>query len=174
MQAIFKYAELFIRRKIHYATIFGNHDDENTLSRAAQMELIRTLPYSLSEAGPEDIDGVGNYVVEILARGSSKHSALSLYLLDTHANAPPGYDWIKKSQINWFKKTAEGLKDAHEEYTHVHMNLAFIHIPLPEYGEEKDNILVGSWNETVTAPSFNSGFKDALVEEGILVVSCGQ
>lgn len=143
------------------------------------MALIKTLPYSLSEAGPEDVDGVGNYIVEILARGSSKHSALSLYLLDTHAYSPdekvqPGYDWIKKSQIDWFKKTAEGLKKAHGEYTHRHMDLAFIHIPLPEYRDEKDNVMVGSRNEKVMAPAFNSGFKDALVEEGILVVSCGQ
>jgi hypothetical protein len=169
---------LFIQRKIPYATIFGNHDDEKTLSRPAQMALIETLPYSLSEAGPEGIDGVGNYVVEILARGGSKHSALSLYLLDTHAYSPdeqhyPGYDWVKQSQIDWFNKKAEGLKKEHDKYTHHHMDLAFIHIPLPEY-RDPDNIIVGTWNETVTAPNFNSGFRDALVKQGVVLVSCGQ
>ena len=64
------------------------------------MSLIESLPYSLSVAGPEEIDGVGNYYVEVLARGSSKHSALTLYLLDTHSYSPDehnfkGYDWIK-------------------------------------------------------------------------------
>lgn len=176
--AIFKFAELFIERKIPYATIFGNHDDEKTLSRPAQMDLIESLPYSISEAGPKELSGVGNYYVEILARGSSKHSALTLYLLDTHAYTPDertyhGYDWLKQDQIDWFKSTSQGLKKAHREYTKVHMDLAFIHIPLPEYVGEHVRV-VGKYREGVTAPTFNSGFRDALVEEGILMVSCGQ
>lgn len=142
------------------------------------MAIIESLPFSLAEAGPEDIDGVGNYVVEVLARGGSKHSALTLYLLDTHSYSPDersfqGYDWLKKNQIDWFKKTAEGLRKVHSEYTHHHMDLAFIHIPLPEYRDEK-NPWVGQWTETVTAPGFNSGFRDALVKEGVVLVSCGQ
>jgi hypothetical protein len=142
------------------------------------MQLVETLPYSLSEAGPEEVAGVGNYVVEVLAPKGSKHSALTLYFLDTHAYSPdeksfPGYDWLKKNQIDWFKNTAEGLKKAHGEYTHIHMDLAFIHIPLPEYRNDK-NKYVGAWLEGVTAPTFNTGFRDALVEKGIVMVSCGQ
>ncbi|KZF25019.1 Metallo-dependent phosphatase [Xylona heveae TC161] len=175
--AVFKFAELFIKRKIPYAAIFGNHDDEGSLNRAALMSLIESLPYSLSEPGPATVDGVGNYYVEILARGTSQHSALTLYLLDTHGYSPDeknfrGYDWLKKNQIDWFKETAQGLKHAHKQYTHVHMDLAFIHIPLPEY-RNTNNYIVGSFKEPPTAPGFNSGFKDALVEEGVLLVSCG-
>jgi hypothetical protein len=144
------------------------------------MELIQSLPYSLSEPGPSEIDGVGNYVVEVLAPVSSSHSALTLYLLDTHSYSPDeqqfrGYDWLKKSQIDWFTKTAEALKisPSHAEYTHIHMDMAFIHIPLPEY-RDKNNFIYGSWLEPPTAPGFNSGFRDALVQQGVLAVSCGQ
>lgn len=149
-----------------------------TMSRWEQMSLIETLPYSLSQAGPDDIDGVGNYYLEILSHGSGKHSALTLYLLDTHSYSPDehafkGYDWLKKNQIDWFKTTAKGLKKAHEGYTHIHMNLAFIHIPLPEYND-KNNPVKGEWREGVTAPGFNSGFRDALVSENVVMVSCGQ
>lgn len=131
----------------------------------------------MSLAGPEDVDGVGNYYVEVLARGKSDHSALTMYLLDTHSYSPdernfPGYDWVKPSQINWFKRTAASLKANHKEYTHRHMDIAFIHIPLTEY-LDWDNPRVGSWREGVTAPAFNSGFRDALVEEGIMMVSAG-
>lgn len=169
---------MFIKRKIPFATIFGNHDDEGSLPRAQQMALIESLPYSLSEAGPEELEGVGNYIVEVLAQGGSKHSALTIYLLDTHSYSPDersfkGYDWLKKDQIDWFKQTASGLKKAHEGYSHIHMDLAFIHIPLPEY---RDDTLYkeGAWREGVTAPGFNSGFRDALVEQGVVMVSCGQ
>ena len=55
----------------------------------------------------------------------------------------------------------------------MHMNMAFIHIPLPEY-RDAGNYFRGSWVETPTAPGFNSGFKDVLEQEGVLFVSCGQ
>jgi hypothetical protein len=142
------------------------------------MHLVEGLPYSLSKAGPEDVEGVGNYYIEILARGSSSHSAITVYLLDTHAYSPnerkyKGYDWIKPNQIKWFKDTSQGLKKEHKEYTHHHMNVAFIHIPLPEYRNPK-NYFKGEWKEVPTAPTFNSGFRDALVDQGVVMVSCGQ
>ncbi|KAH7309489.1 Metallo-dependent phosphatase-like protein [Stachybotrys elegans] len=175
--AILKYAAILTSRKIPYASIFGNHDDEKTTSRKGQMALLETLPYSLAQSGPSDISGVGNYYVEVLARGNSDHSALTVYLLDSHAYSPdehkyPGYDWIKPNQVEWFKKTATGLKAKHKEYTHRHMDIAFIHIPLPEY-RDKNLARLGQWKEGVTAPKLNTGFRDALVEQGVVMVSAG-
>ncbi|KAI5458454.1 Metallo-dependent phosphatase-like protein [Mariannaea sp. PMI_226] len=175
--AIFKWAHLLIERKLPYAAIFGNHDDEKTMSREAQMALMESLPYSMSAAGPVDVDGVGNYYVEILARGKSDHSALTIYFFDTHAYSSnerkyPGYDWVKPNQIEWFKKTATSLKANHERYTHHHMDISFIHIPMTEYANYTFPRL-GNWLEGVTAPVFNSGFHDALVEQGIVMVSAG-
>ena len=141
------------------------------------MSILESLPYSVSEHGPNGIEGVGNYYVEVLAHGNNKHSALTLYFLDTHGYSPDerqfkGYDWLKPDQIKWFKDTATLLKESHKHYTHIHLDMAFIHIPLPEYSD-KTNDIVGSWTEGVTAPGFNTHFKDALVEQGIKAVSCG-
>ncbi|KAK5113639.1 hypothetical protein LTR62_003266 [Meristemomyces frigidus] len=176
---IYKFAAPLIERGIPYATIFGNHDDEGpvALSREAQMAILQTLPYSLSHPGPEDLDGVGNYYLEVLAP-SSEHSALTLYLLDTHSFSPaenkyPGYNWLKPSQISWFQRTAQGLRKEHAKYSHFHLDMAFIHIPLPEYGEKDSVIKGGDWKEGVTAPKFNSGFYDALSAEGVVAVGCG-
>lgn len=174
---MFKIVSLLVERRIPYAAIFGNHDDEKTMSRKAQMALMETLPYSLAMAGPEDIDGVGNYYVEVLARGKSDHSALTIYLLDTHSYSPdernfPGYDWIKPNQIDWFRRTAGGLKSKHREYTHRHMDIAFVHIPITEY-TDWDLPRLGGWREGVTAPVFNTGFRDALVAEGVVMVGAG-
>jgi hypothetical protein len=176
--AIYKYSALFAQHKIPYAGIFGNHDDESNLDRAASMAIMDGLPYSLSTPGPEDIDGVGNYIIEILGRGNTAHSALTLYMLDTHSYSPDerkfrGYDWVKQSQIDWFKTTAHSIKRKHKEYAYHHMNLAFIHIPLPEYRNPHGFPIVGNWSEPPTAPGFNSGLMDALVTEDILMVNCG-
>ncbi|KAF2021842.1 Metallo-dependent phosphatase [Aaosphaeria arxii CBS 175.79] len=174
--ALFKIAGLLAEHKIPYTAIFGNHDDEGSLSRNAQMSLYQSLPYCLAEAGPNELAGVGNYYIEISAH-NSRHSALTLYFLDTHAYSPDenkyrGYDWLKPDQIEWFRNTAEHLKEAHKHYTHIHLDMAFIHIPLPEYAVEGQQ-RVGEWKEGVTAPGFNTHFKDALVEHGIKAVSCG-
>ncbi len=149
------------------------------LAAAGQPDVSHRDPPLLAlQGGPDDIDGVGNYAVEILARGSSSHSALTVYLLDSHSysldeHKYKGYDWIKKNQIDWFRQTAQSLKKKHKEYTHVHMDVAFIHIPLPEY-RDKEQYFKGAWKEASTAPQFNSGFRDALVEQGVVMVSCGQ
>ena len=179
--AFFKIAAVCSQRKIPYAVIFGNHDDEGSLSREALMQLNQNLPYSLSEPGPPSPDGVGNYVVEVLGRSGSTHSALTLYLLDTHSYSPDehqfrGYDWLKKNQIDWFRSTAQELrhKQSHTGYAHKHMDMAFIHIPLPEYRNTHEVVLsTGKAMENPTAPGFNSGFRDALIEEGVVAVSCG-
>jgi len=173
--AIFKFAELFISRKIPFACIFGNHDDEGSITRAATVDILSTLPYSLTEHGPNTIPGVGNYYVEVHAH-STQHAALTLYLLDTHSYSPDekkykGYDWLKPEQIKWFKETATYLKADNAKYSHIHLDMAFIHIPLPEY--RNGGLFVGERRERVTAPGYNSGFRDALVEMNIPVVSCG-
>ena len=177
--AIFKFASIFIDRKIPYACIFGNHDDEGSLSRQSMISLLKSLPFSLSEPGLSTIDGVGNYALEVLSK--SEHSALTIYLLDTHGYSPDethfkGYDWIKKSQIDWLTSTAANKKTqpSHKDYSRKRFNMAFIHIPLPEY-RNIDHRIVGSGTalEAPTAPGFNSGFKDALITSGIFAVSCG-
>lgn len=179
-QAVYKFADLFIKREIPFATIYGNHDDEGPLSRLATMSLTQALPFSLSEPGPENIDGVGNYYVEVFAPKSSKHSAMTIYFMDTHSYSPDerrfsGYDWVKPNQINWFNDTASRNRENHksQHYSHFRMDMAFIHIPLPEYVDVANNLYYGKYVEPSTAPGFNTHLYDALVEAGIHAVSCG-
>ncbi len=47
------------------AAIFGNHDDEDGMSRETQLRYLQGLPYSLVERGPKDVHGVGNYVLKV-------------------------------------------------------------------------------------------------------------
>lgn len=180
--AIFKIADLFIGHNIPYAAIFGNHDDEGPrathLSREAQMSLLSSMPYSLAQPGPPEVDGVGNYYVEVLASSPSHHPALTLYFLDTHSYSPDehqyrGYDWIKPTQIAWFKNTANKLKKKNDKYSRIHMNLAFIHIPLPEYAMDGNIFAGGDFREPSTAPGFNSHFYEALKDSGVVAVGCG-
>ena len=152
----------------------GNHDDEGSLNRAQSMELYSTLPYSVTTSGPPTLPGYGNYYVQVMSH-TGHNAALTLWFLDSHSYSESkkyqGYDWIKPEQITWFREVAGGLKSSNAKYSHIHLDMAFIHIPLPEY--RSAGMKLGAHPEGITAPGYNSGFYDALIEMGIPVVSCG-
>lgn len=111
-----KFAAPVISRRIPWAAVFGNHDSEDAREsgyRRDQIRLMQGLPYSLVQAGPEDVYGVGNYVLKVWSADASKTHLLTLYFLDSGAYAagvvdwlgflrPTEYDYIHQSQIDWF------------------------------------------------------------------------
>jgi hypothetical protein len=99
--------------------------------------------------------------------------AIALWFLDTHKYSPnerkyPGYDWLKPSQIGWFKWQYDQLSPYFNDTLHA----AFIHIPLTEY-RTVTNPIIGGWRESPTAPVYNSGFRIALAEKNVMVLSAG-
>lgn len=100
-----------------------------------------------------------------------------MYFLDSHKYSPddrrwPGYDWIKESQIQWFLDQRSSLAIDTQRYTHIHLQMAFVHIPLPEY-RNNTNAKIGNWLEPPTAPSYNSKFRDVLAKNGVSIVAAG-
>lgn len=173
--ALYKALWPFIERKIPYSITLGNHDDEGSMSRDEVFSLGCSLPYAICESGPADVSGIGNYVVLVEGKASS-NPAISMYFLDTHkySQSPkvnPGYDWLKESQIQFLEKKFRDLEPARKAYTHIHLPMAFFHIPLPEYANQYG--LVGSAKEAVTAPRYNSGAREMLGRMGVKVVSVG-
>lgn len=153
---------------IPWCAVYGNHDDEGSLSRADLMALQQTLPGCLSEAGPEAVSGVGNYVLTIHS-AQEESLAAALYFLDSRSYAPEaigGYGWITRDQIAWYLDTSRELARQFPVSPPLPA-LAFFHIPLPEY----DTV----WNahpcrgvkyEAVCCPRLNTGLFAAFVEAG--------
>ncbi|GAA5994112.1 hypothetical protein JCM5350_008099 [Sporobolomyces pararoseus] len=121
---ILKWAPLLYERRIPWTIVFGNHDEEVTdLDHEGQMDLMRKLPYFLGESGPSSVDGTGNYVRSI--RAPEEDTVLfNMYFLDSHAKAKssnpfkdPGYDFLKPSQINWFRGRSAQMKPIMRPYT---------------------------------------------------------
>ena len=52
------------------------------------MSLLQSLPFSLCQPGPVEVDGVGNYYLQVLGPVPSEHPFLTVYLLDTHGEIP--------------------------------------------------------------------------------------
>ena len=160
-----------VDRKIPWAMVHGNHDDEFGLSREETIAMLQKMPGSLVRPGPKDIGGCGNYVLKIKASATDNNAA-AFYFIDS--NAYPlreelgEYDWIKCPQINWYRE-----QSAHHGRANGGCplpSLMFFHIPLPEYRNVKpanDVKSIGSMLEPVVSCSaINSGMFAAILESG--------
>ena len=141
------------------------------------MAILEDLPFSMCQSGPRDVDGIGNYYLQLLAAEPSQTALSTLYLLDSHGQIPskirnPDYDPIMRSQIDWFTSTSKTLKKEHIGESH-HLSMVFLHIPIPEYGDRSLITRGGKRREPTEGPSFNSHFYDALFDEGISALACG-
>jgi len=145
-----------IDRKLTWAAVFGNHDDEGSATRAQLMAAMSQLPGCLATAGPAALSGVGNYMLPILR---DDHVAAALYFLDSHAYVGDDhkqYDWIKHDQINWYLETSRQLRSGNHGAPVP--ALMFFHIPLPEYEEVwNTGQCVGEKHEAVCCPRIDSG-----------------
>jgi 3',5'-cyclic AMP phosphodiesterase CpdA len=145
------------------------------------MSILRKLPFSLCEAGPEHVDGIGNFYRQVLASAPSQRPLLTIFFLDSHGQIPSliyksDYDHIKQSQIDWFLDASQALRSARDKDNNdngFHPSLVFQHIPLPEFGEHRLIIRNGHRGEPTEGPRYNSHFFDALTKEGVSAIGCG-
>ncbi|OQR88571.1 hypothetical protein ACHHYP_06744 [Achlya hypogyna] len=101
--------------------VFGNHDEGATASRTEMMQHISSLPYGLTQPGPDGIGGVGNYIVEAWDI-ATKQRLLRLYFLDTGVSGA-----VSAGQKEFL------LNASLEHEDPAVPALAFFHIPTPDY-----------------------------------------
>ncbi|KAF9478252.1 phosphatase DCR2 [Pholiota conissans] len=116
-----KFSRAAEQKRVPWAAVFGNHDEEDGMAKEQQMTLMKSLPYNLVERGPKDIHGVGNYVLKVYSPDASKTHTLTLYFLDSGSYAkgfldffgfftPTEFDYIRQSQIDWFLQESASIK----------------------------------------------------------------
>lgn len=163
-----KVLEPVSKRKIPFIVTFGNHDDEQGMTREQLYDIIRKVPSNLLPDRGTVLSP--DYVLAVKGSASGKDAAL-LYCLDSHSYSPlkdvKGYAWFTFDQIGWYRKQSAA-------YTARNNNqplpaLAFFHIPLPEYNEaasDENAILRGTRMEEACAPKLNTGMFAAMKEAG--------
>ncbi|KAJ7504439.1 Metallo-dependent phosphatase-like protein [Mycena galericulata] len=124
-----KFSRAVAEQGIPWTAIFGNHDEETGfVAKEDQVKLMQALPYSLVEAGPKDVHGVGNYVLKVKSADASKTHLLTLYFLDSGSYSkgfynfwglftPTAYDWIRQSQIDWFLQESASIDPIQRPFT---------------------------------------------------------
>ncbi|MDR3061281.1 MAG: metallophosphoesterase family protein [Dysgonamonadaceae bacterium] len=163
--------EPLISRKIPYALLFGNHDDEQDLSRKEVADLLMGYPYNVSKLKKvKNVSGYGNYTIEI-KENSGKQTRAVIYCMDSNAYSTlkqvKGYGWFNFDQVEWYRKQSDRFTRKNDGKPFP--ALAFFHIPLPEYKKVyTDTIhrLVGTQMEKVCSPEINTGLFASMLEKG--------
>lgn len=164
-----------IDRKIPWAYVNGNHDDEQGWSRTQIMDYITQKPYCLATHGDKNLKGEGNYILELRASDDKDKTSTLLYFMDSgayndkHKGVGWSYDWFTHEQVDWYRKQSAAYTAQNEG--NPYRALAFFHIPLAEYpimSANRDN-LIGHYNEDECNGKINTGMFAAMLESGDVV-----
>lgn len=157
------------KRKLPFVVTFGNHDNEQGMTREQLYDIIRQVPGNLMPDRGSVLSP--DYVLTVKASSDAKKDAAVLYCMDSHSYSPlkdvKGYAWLTFDQVNWYRQQSAA-------YTAQNGGkplpaLAFFHIPVPEYNEaasDENAILRGTRMEEACAPKLNTGMFAAMKEFG--------
>lgn len=162
--------EIAVKRKLPWAVVLGNHDDEYDWTRDEIMSYITTKPGCLSQKGPDYLKGFGNFVLQI--KGENQKTAALLYCMDSNAYSTitgiKGYGWFGFDQIDWYRKESAFFTKKNDG--NPLPALAFFHIPLPEYSLLSDTskhcVVYGTRKEKECSGVLNTGMYTAMLECG--------
>ncbi len=183
--------------RIPWAHVYGNHDYNKGLSNEEQQAVYETFTYCITKRGPNEIHGVGNYVLPIL-RSSSDDVALNVWGFDTHDDNStfaadyglpedmrfilPNHFCMGKSndsvhfdQVMWYFETSKAIERA---FGRKIPGLMYMHIPIPEYclisRNPKECDMVGEMRETICCGELNPGLFSACLQRGdVKAIFCG-
>ncbi len=181
--------EPVLKRNLPWSAVFGNHDREMGIDIREEEKVYESISGCLNEAGPEDIDGVGNYCIPVLSHDGEK-TAFHIFGLDSHRVVE---DLVKKfnlskstkirlpehfnegqdgamptfEQVMWYYNTSkEAEKNAGAKIPAV----MFMHIPLPEFSliarNPEECGAIGSKREMLGTCEMNFGLFAACLQRG--------
>lgn len=166
------FAELMESLGVYWTAAYGNHDTEaySYYDREEITDFYSSgkYPHCLLQGGPDDVDGSGNQVFNIV--NSDGIITRTLFVIDSHSYADGDilgiewkYDNIHDNQIEWYEKTVKELNAQNAERALLELassdssqlaelpklvpSSVFLHIPLSEYRD--------AWTEYAS-----NGFKD--------------
>lgn len=143
------FAALMEKLGVYWTLGFGNHDTEaySYHNRADISEFYSSeeFEYCLFSAGPEDVDGYGNQIINV--KNSDGIVTQSVFVFDSHSYIDGDvlgimwkYDNIHENQVVWYEESlnkinarnAEIAKEKDLDIPETVKSAAFFHIPLTE------------------------------------------
>ena len=117
--AIKELCEIFVESETYFTFVFGNHDDEQGVSREELFEMYKLYggKYCLAYDAVPELSGVGTHNLTVKSSDGRK-IAYNLYMFDSNSYVYDdegnelGYDCVHADQIEWYKNTSATLKKA--------------------------------------------------------------
>ena len=178
---------------VYWTVTLGNHDAEaySYYDREAVAEIYSSneFEHCLFQAGPKDVDGYGNHVIEV--KNSKGIITQAMVMIDSQAYVKDNiiesikgtYDNVHPNQVEWYEaeikrmnaENAEVIKalqsDANgglfKDYGTVR-TLAFFHIPLVEMNDAWTEFVDNGYKDTD-----NFKYTEGIIAEGSRIVYCG-
>lgn len=137
-QAVEELVAPFVETETYFAVNFGNHDDEQGVSRDELLALYQQYggKYCLTEDVVPELTGTGTHNLPVLSSDGSRY-AFNVWTFDSNGyhsdENVSGYDCVHEDQIEWYKQTAAALAQANGG--EVVPAMAFQHIIVAEVYE---------------------------------------
>ncbi len=139
--AVEEICNIFVDTETYFTLVFGNHDDEQGVSREELLKLYQQYggEYCLAYDAVPELTGVGTHNLTVKSSDGSR-TAYNLYMFDSNSYTVDengnhlGYDAVHEDQIEWYKNTSAAVKTANNDVT-VHA-MAFQHIVVQEAYEK--------------------------------------
>lgn len=150
--------------EIPWAHVYGNHDMEGRADKSRLSEILLNSEHGLFQSGPDGMDGMGNYILNLQRDGSTVYS---LFMLDngeyriTDGKITDG--GVSPRQSEWYRWATNGIQQANGAPV---PSMAFMHVAVPEYKEITDGYQMGQRGEDSFTAQVNDGFFDVFKEAG--------
>ena len=157
-----QFCDFMEKFEIPWAPVFGNHDYEGRADKAKLAEIYEASEHCLFKSGPAGMNGMGNYIVNLTRNDEAVYS---LFMIDDGqfrvVDGQITDGGVNENQIAWYKWAVNGIKETSGKAV---PNMAFMHVPVPEYLQFEDSFEMGDRREGTCTAKINDGFFNAFKE----------
>lgn len=122
---------------VPWAPIYGNHERDFSADLVYLARIMQKSELCMFKIGPTNIDGVGNYIINIEESGVPICSLVmmdcneEIFLKDAKGKRVGAYyESPRHSQVEWYKDNIKGITESAGK---VVPSILFTHTPLPEF-----------------------------------------
>lgn len=130
--AIGQFMDIFEEYGVPVAAVFGNHDNENKLSKEELFDIYEEYDCFIGTDEGDALYGCGTYNLPVYSSEDSSKMAYNLWLFDsnTYDDVYGGYDYVHDDQVEWYVNKSNELKAANGG--EAVPSMAFQHIVVKE------------------------------------------
>lgn len=161
-KAIDQFMSIFEEYGVPVAAVFGNHDNENALSKEDLFDIYESYDCFIGTDEGDALYGCGTYNLPIYSSKDADKMMYNLWMFDsnTYDEELGGYDYVHDDQVEWYVNKSNELKAANGGVAVPSM--AFQHIVVKEIFD-----LIES-GENIEGALLHQDGKDYVFKDGVL------